>query len=157
MLGRTKLTKNICYSRNVDNITIIPLEQRHKFQIEGWGTPNALKTLLKLPEISLGHGTNSESWAAMLGDEVLAVGTITLNPQHVGYLDFLVKPSERRQGIGLLLVEGILRSPFARELGHLHARVEPENTAAQKILSKEGFSRVGTSEDGKIEFAYHSK
>lgn len=125
----------------MNDITVIPLRREHWSEIASWE--------------NLGIERDSDGWVAVLDGEILGVGVITSTPEHVAYLDFEVKRSARRQGVGAQLVEGILSSPYVKTLTHLKARVTPDNTAAQKILTRRGFSRVGTSPEGQLEFERH--
>ena len=96
-----------------------------------------------------------QGWAVLQDNEVLAIATVKLNKEHVGYLECMVKPSARRQGIGSQLVEHVLRQPSVETLVHLHAVVDRGNIAAQKTLDEQGFTRTGYADDGRIEFARH--
>lgn len=138
------------------DVAILPLRPDHLAQTETWtSSQNALKTLLKLPGESLAPGSGTYGWAAVEGSEVLAVALVRLTKEHVGYLECLVKPSARRQGIASKLVAHLLGEPMIESLVHLHAAVDPANIAARKTLEEQGFSRVGYTADGRLEFARH--
>lgn len=139
----------------MDSITVVPLSSEYRGQVEGWATASAVRTLLKSPEISLASDSNNQSWVAVVDGQAIGLGTISIDHKHVGYLDFMVKPSERRKGIGAALVNVILDSDFAKSLSHLNASVDHDNTAGQKILTRHGFSRIGINENGQLEFARH--
>ncbi len=141
-----------------DSLAIVPFDPRLASRIEAWASQTAVRALLKLPEVNLPVSQNSGlmAWVALRNDEPIALATVSLNDQHIAYLEVLVKPSERRQGVGGQIVEYILEQPAVKELTRLHALVEQDNVAAQKILNQAGFSRIGYSaEDGRLEFAKH--
>jgi N-acetylglutamate synthase-like GNAT family acetyltransferase len=112
------------------------------------------KTLLKLPKAPA-VTPDSFGWAAVRDGKVLAVVTIRFNKEHVAYMNCMVKPTDSGHGIGTQIVDYALKQPSVEELVHLHALVEQDKIAAQKILEDKGFSRVGYGSDGKIEFARH--
>jgi ribosomal protein S18 acetylase RimI-like enzyme len=140
-----------------DDIKIIPAGRQQLSQVEAWSARNdAVKTLLKTPrDPSTGLSSSSWHWAALLKDEVVAVATVELNKEHVGYISCIVKPGYQRRGIGSHLFEYALSQPEVKDLMHLHAVVEPANVAARKVLNSHGFSRVGYDDAGRIEFARH--
>lgn len=140
-----------------DDLIMVPAEGRHLSQIEAWTARNdAVKTLLKTPrDPSARPGQSSWHWVALIGEEVVAIATVELNKEHVGYINCIVKPGRQRQGIGSRLFEYALSRPEVRDLIHLHAAVDPSNIAARKVLNKSGFSRVGYDSNGRIEFARH--
>jgi len=138
------------------DITIVDLRPEHLAQVDRWASSqNATKSLLKLPGASLSPTSDMQGWAVLQANEVLAIATVKLNKEHVGYLECMVKPSARRQGLGSQLVEHVLHQPSVETLIHLHAAVDRTNIAAQKTLDDQGFSRTGYSADGRIEFARH--
>lgn len=139
------------------DIVIVPAKPQQLSQVETWVVrDDAAKTLLKTPrDPSTGTARSTWHWAALLGDEVVAVATVELNKEHVGYINCIVKPGHQRQGIGSRLFEYALNQPEVKDLIHLHAAVESSNVAARKVLNNYGFSRVGYDSDGRIEFARH--
>jgi ribosomal protein S18 acetylase RimI-like enzyme len=141
-----------------DDIEIMPASDQQLSQVEAWTVrDDAAKTLLKTPrDPSSGLGRSSWHWVALRGDEVVAVSTMKLNKEHVGYINCIVKPGNQRQGIGSRLFEYALTRPEVKDLIHLHATVEASNAAARKVLNSYGFSRVGYDSDGRIEFARHT-
>lgn len=138
-----------------DSIAIVPTEQRHLAQIEAWSGQNALKTLLKLPEMPLPGGRLDYSWVALYNDEPVAIAGVRFDEEQVGFLEITVKPTELRQGIGAQLATFVLQQPSVQAVRKLHALVDFANTAAQKILSHEGFSPIGYAADGRLEFERH--
>ncbi len=141
-----------------DDFNIVVASPRHLSLVETWaGRNEATHTLLKTPR-DPSHGTSSgQYWAALNGQEVVAIASIELNSEHVGYVNCVVKPGYLRQGIGSRMIEYVLSQPSVKNLAHLHAVVDPTNIAAQKILNKDGFSRVGNDENGNLEFARHAQ
>ena len=140
----------------MQDISIMPLEPAHLTQVGNWATHDAAKTLLKIPGAPAVSATsNSHGWAAVRNQEVLAIATVELNKERVGYLSCTVKPTEARQGIGTQLIDYVLKQPAIEGLVHLHALVDQNNSGAQKILETQGFSRVGYGVDNRLEFARH--
>lgn len=141
------------------DIVIEPATEQQLSSMESWAVHNdSAKVLFKSSRTpSVGAGKASWHWAALSGDEVVAIATLELTKEHVGYITCVVKPGRTRQGIGSRLFEFTLARPEAKELSHLHAAVDQLNTPAQKILERHGFSRVGFDSDGRIEFARHSR
>jgi ribosomal protein S18 acetylase RimI-like enzyme len=141
----------------MQDIDIVPLQAAHLAQAGHWAERNtAIRTLLKLPRDSLRAGSGAQGWSALSGDETVAIAIVTLNPEHVGYLDCIVKPGAGRQGIGTQLMEYVLSQPFVKELIHLHAIIDPANTPAFKVLEGFGFTRTGYNQNGYVELARHS-
>jgi ribosomal protein S18 acetylase RimI-like enzyme len=139
-----------------DDVTIVDLQPIHLAQVESWvSSQSASKALLKLPSIDSLDQPEVSGWTAVRGHEVLAIATIELNKEHVGYLECRVKPSERRHGIASQLIDYVLRQPSTKALIHLHAVVDPSNITAQKTLDTQGFTRTGYAADGRMEFARH--
>lgn len=137
----------------MDDLQIVIADAHHLRQVEAWADQDASKILLEQSgTTALQHGS---AWVVLVHGEPVAVATIQLDNEHVGYLDFGVKPNERRQGIGARLVAYVLQQPQVRVLHRLHALIEPQNTAAQKIVTRQGFSNVGYAPDGRLEFAKH--
>lgn len=136
------------------DVTIVPLKNEHLAQVESWASgQSAAKALLKLPVPSLSPTSDTFGWAAMDDGQVLAIATITLNKEHIGYLECRVKPSDGRQGIGSQIVEYVLSQPEVKTLIHLRAAIEMSNISAQKTLDEQGFFRRGYTADGRIEFS----
>lgn len=139
------------------DIKIVPADERQLSHVESWAVRNdSARVLLKSPRTpSTGLGRSSWHWVALKGDEVVAVSTLELNKEHVGYITCVVKPGHQRQGIGSKLFEFTLSQPEAKDLIHLRAAIDQSNTPAQKILNRYGFSRVGYDANGRIEFSRH--
>lgn len=141
----------------MDDVDIVTAKPHHLSQVEAWAVRNhAAHTLLKTPQNPSHGAPKGQYWAALKGDEVVAIAAVELNKEHVGYIKCVVNPSYLRQGIGSRMIEYALAQPSVKSLAHLHATVEQSNVAAQKILNKNGFSRVGYDADGRLEFARHA-
>lgn len=137
----------------MDEVTIKPLRLEDLAQADGWPRGSA-QTLLKLPSQSVSGG-NLIGWAATSDNQVLGVCYVTFDQNQVGYLEVRVKPNQLRQGIGTSLTSYVVTQPQVEAINHLHALVELNNIAAQKILDQHKFSRIGYSPDGRIEYARH--
>lgn len=137
------------------DLKIVPLTQKHLAQLEGWSSSqNADDTLFKLPVPSLAPTSDTFGWAALDNKgKVMAVATVQLNKEHIGYLECRVRPTERRHGIGSQIVEYVLGQPRVEGLIHLRAAIDMSNVSAQKTLDEHGFYRRGYTSDGRIEFS----
>jgi predicted acetyltransferase len=143
--------------KDANNIKILPLEQKYLAQIEKWPSRHfAANTLLKKPVEPSGHQPGNYGWVSVGDDEVLAIVTLKLNKEHVGYINCIVKPGNKRQGIGTKIFEYALSQPEAKDLVHLHASVDPGNIPARQVLREQGFTLVGNDPDGNLEFAKHT-
>ncbi|MBI1857059.1 GNAT family N-acetyltransferase [Candidatus Saccharibacteria bacterium] len=140
----------------MDTITIKKLEPSHLSQISEWFNTDAASTLFKVPQLSsfdFGYlGSRFQGWVALDGDNIVAVVTIDVDEQNDGYLDFAVKPSERRQGIGDYVVANILKDPFVNNLGKLSASTTSDNSAAQRTLINNNFLKTGYTPEGYLKF-----
>jgi len=137
----------------MEDIRIVPLGHDHLAQADGWPR-NSGQTLLKLPS-SAASGADLTGWSALSGDQLVGLVFVTFSQTKVGYLEVRVKPTAARQGIGLKLTDYALSQPPVQAINHLHALVDLDNVAAQKILDQHKFSRIGYSPDGRIEYARH--
>ena len=137
-------------------ITIVPLDHRHIAQVQKWPSRHfAANTLLKNPVESTGHTPDNFGWAAIRDDEVLAISTVKLNKEHVGYINCIVKPGRQHAGVGTKIFEYTLDQPQVMELIHLHAAIDPGNTAARQVLREHGFTMIGNDHQGYLEYAKH--
>lgn len=140
----------------MEDAKIVLLTHKHIAQVEKWPSQYAAaNTLLKTPMETGGQRPNSYGWAVVRGEEVLAIATVKLNKEHVGYLNCIVKPANKHKGIGTFLVEYVLRQPVIDGLAHLHAVVDTGNTSARQILKEQGFTLIGNNEEGYLEYAKH--
>jgi L-amino acid N-acyltransferase YncA len=110
---------------------------------------------LKNPVATAGRSPDNFGWAAIMDDEVIAIATVTLSREHVGYLNCIVKPGRKHAGVGTDIFEYTLRQPRVKELIHLHAAIDPSNTAARQVLKEHGFTVVGNDDQGYLEYAKH--
>ena len=134
---------------------IVQLKQKHLAQSDNWIPQDVSKILLKKPNTTLQHTDDPLSWAGVINDEVLCIASVSLNKDHVGFLECIVKPNMSNQGIGTQMIEYVLRQRAVDALIHLHTLVAQDNIGAQKILEKQGFTRIGFGADNQIEFARH--
>jgi RimJ/RimL family protein N-acetyltransferase len=140
----------------MQDILITDLKPVHLAQAEDWASRNAaVKTLMKSSEISSAAISDTHSWVALHGEEAVAIVTVKLNKEHVGYINCVVKPTFKRKGIGTNIMKYAMKQPFVTNLVHLHAAIDPNNIPALKVLDSLGFSRSGYNEDGYIELARH--
>jgi|SRR5665213_2395 len=137
----------------MSDVSIVPLEPEHFSQVETWAQRDVAKTLLKVSEAST--SPDDFGWAAVRDQEVLAIATIRFSEEHVAYLNCMVKPTETGHGIGTQIIDYTLQQPAIESLVHLHALIDQDYIAGQKILEAQGFSRVGYGPDAKLEFARH--
>jgi RimJ/RimL family protein N-acetyltransferase len=138
------------------DVVITALKSEHLAQVEHWASRNAaVKTLLKLPGTTHEATSDAHGWVALDGGETIAIVTVNLNKEHVGYINCVVKPTAKRQGIGTQIMEYVLGQPFVADLVHLHAVIDPANTPALKVLDGLGFSRTGYDANGYVELARH--
>ena len=136
-------------------VDIVPLKPEHLAEAEGWSSgQNAAKALFKLPGASMKPTSDTHGWAAVNPNgKALAIAIVKLNEEHVGYLECMVKPSERRHGIGSDIVKYVLEQPEIKGLIHFRAAIDFDNISAQKTLEEKGFFRRGYTADGRIEFS----
>jgi RimJ/RimL family protein N-acetyltransferase len=138
------------------DLVITALEPQHLAQAEHWASRNAAtKTLLKLPGAAPESTANSRGWVALDGNEMVAIVTVKLNKEHVGYINCIVKLTAKRQGIGTAIMEYAMAQPFVSDLIHLHAVIDPANTPALKVLDSLGFTRTGYDANGYVELGKH--
>lgn len=142
--------------KGTGNIRIVPLEQKHIAQVEKWPSRHsAVNTLLKTPLESNARPENF-GWAALDGQEVVAIVTLKINKEHVGYINCIVKPANKRQGIGTMIFEHALNQPEIKKLVHLHAVIDSGNISARQILAEHNFTLIGNDAYGNLEFAKHT-
>ncbi len=142
--------------KNVKGAEIVLLEHKHLAQVEKWPSRHAtVNTLLKQPTESPARHPDYHGWALVRDKEVLAIATIKINKEHVGYINCIVNPGNKRQGIGTMLIGYVLEQPPAQDLVHLHAVIDSDNTAARQVLKKYGFTMIGNDANGYLEYAKH--
>jgi predicted acetyltransferase len=122
--------------------------------MRAWAAEEPGRMLLKLPEIRT-SGNEPIGWVMLRNEMPVALATLELDGASSGHIDILVKPSERRRGYGTKLLERVLQEHHIKTLHIVRASAELDNTAAQKVLTNAGFSRVGYAADGRIEFEKH--
>ena len=81
------------------DIVISELKAEHLADAEHWASHNsAVKTLLKLPGATHDTTSDTRSWVALDGSETVAIATVKLNKEHVGYINCIVKTDGRTPG-----------------------------------------------------------
>ena len=82
-------------------------------------------------------------FVAVDGDEVLGYGGMwhVVNEGHI--TNIAVNPAQRRNGVGSLLLEEMIRIAVEKEMIGLTLEVRVGNEAAQKLYSKYGFKPEG--------------
>lgn len=113
---------------------------------------DSANTLLGAYQNYLRDRRGTLAWQVIRGNEAVAVVTIDIDGSNVGHINLAVMPSARRQGVGSQAIAKVVVTEDVKELRSLRASVSISNTAAQKILIKNGFSRLGNSPDGNLEF-----
>lgn len=142
----------------MQDLVITALKPEHVAQVERWASRNAaVKTLLKLPGTTHEATSNAQGWVALDGGEAVAIVTVKLNKEHVGYINCIVKHTAKRQGVGTQIMKYALEQPFVADLVHLHAVIDSANTPALKVLDSLGFSRTGYDSNGYVELARHKR
>lgn len=76
---------------------------------------------------------------------------LELNNDNSASIAFGVKPEFRGQGFGKKIIQELVTLPNLQGIKKLHAGVEPDNAASQKVLLANGFTKI-SEEDGIIEF-----
>ena len=87
-------------------------------------------------------------WTGSIAGDTVAVALYYQDETRRGFLDLAVRPSERRHGIGAEMTERILEEEALKNSPTVQVDVEPENTAAQKILHGAGFVHTGHNSEG---------
>lgn len=76
---------------------------------------------------------------------------LELNNDNSASIAFGVKPELRGQGLGKMIINEVTALSNLQGIKKIHAGVEPENVASQRVLQANGFVRM-SEEDGIIEF-----
>src|SRR3990167_459665 len=108
-------------------VAIVPITTEYQAQIEAWAGDDAGSALFKQSNSQLLIGQDSHSWVAVRNNEPVGAATITPNANGLNFMYVIVKPSERRRGIGARLVDAVLEDPYAKSLTRLHSLVDPAN------------------------------
>lgn len=75
---------------------------------------------------------------------------LELYDDHSASIAFGVKPELRGKGLGKKIIQEVMNLPSLKTITQIHAGVEPDNIASQKVLLSNGFRK--TTEEGIIEF-----
>lgn len=76
---------------------------------------------------------------------------LELYDDHSASIAFGVKPEARGQGLGKMIIKDVMALPSLYGVKKLHAGVELENIASQKVLLSSGFTKL-SEQDGIIEY-----
>ena len=129
------------------------LETKHLEEYGSWLDHRATTNLLlKQSNYQDLDSPETQAWAGSIAGEVVAVALLYLDEARHGHLDFAVKPSERRHGIGAEMMTQVLADPVVKDLINIQVVVEPENIAGQKIARKTGFVLTGSNPEGFLVF-----
>ena len=134
----------------------IELEEADKFDIaryQNWLEEGASSGLLLGSSVDHVKGGTPSAWLAKIDGVIVATVTIVQEDQH-SYISLGVDPSKRRQGIGSRTLSQLLLESSVMQIRSLHARVSTSNTGAQKMLIKNGFSKLGYTQEGRLDFEY---
>lgn len=86
-----------------------------------------------------------------LQSQPVAFLDLELFDDHSASIAFAVKPEYRGRGYGKRIVHESMTLPTFRGITKVHAGVETDNIASQKVLLANGFAKSG-EENGIIEF-----
>jgi ribosomal protein S18 acetylase RimI-like enzyme len=136
------------------SLTLVPLEPKHLEKADAWFDDKKSRLLFKQPGTpsTTDYAGRPLAWAALEGDNAVGAAIITIDQQQMGWLNFAVEPAARRRGVGVSLVSLVLQEPSVRALRKLRVLADPANTGGQKVLEHNGFSRIGYSAEGEVEF-----
>ena len=137
----------------MQDLQIKPISSVGLAEYEPWfDNRSASDILFKQPGHSTVAGRDLQAWSGVKDGEVVGVVIFHIDADNQGHLDFAVKPSERRKGIGYSMVALVTNEPTVRKVSKIHVSVGPENTAGQKILESKGFAHAGTTPEGYFNF-----
>lgn len=91
-------------------------------------------------------------WAARQNNQLVGVVSMSVDEDRIGHLDMIVKPDERRQGIGTSMLEKTLLLPEVKETSWLRFTTKHGNVAAKGVLRENGFHERFVSEEGGLVF-----
>lgn len=134
------------------DLRIEPLDIKQLSFYEGWFDQATVDMLLKQTKHLGLVNKDTHAWRGSVDGEVVTVALLSITEVYHGHLDFAVKPSERRHGIGAEMMSRMLVEPLVKKLSSLQVAVEPENTAGQKVLHNASFVQTGYSPEGLLEF-----
>jgi len=136
----------------MNNLQVETQDAKYLERYENWFDRATTNILLKETRHLGLSSQDTQLWTGSIDGEVIAVALFYIDEMHDGHLDFAVKPSERRQGIGTELMSRVLAEPLLKNSSKIQVEVATENTAGQKILQKNGFVRIGYTPEGLLEF-----
>ena len=117
---------------------LLPGDQLQLVDLYAGATGPSLDFLITLQQ----HPTGC-CW--LLRQEACVVGAswFTYVKGEAELIDFVIAPSQRRQGLGLILLKGCLRRLRADSIASCHLEVRRSNCAAIGLYQKAGFVIVG--------------
>lgn len=92
-------------------------------------------------------------WKTVWRGEVIAIAKVAVD-KNIGYLNIATRSDMRRRGIGSNTIAALLNQPEIKQLRELRSRAQSSNTAAQRTLMKNGFSKLGFSPEGLVEYSH---
>lgn len=137
------------------SITLEPIRPEEFNRYSDWFNEGASDFLSGASESltsMFGESARPLAWRLALDNETLALVTISVSSSNVGRLNLVVDPRVRRRGVGSTVVREVIKQPEVKKLRGLEGEVASSNVAAQKILIKNGFAKVGYSTEGSIKF-----
>ena len=82
-------------------------------------------------------------WLLRQETSVVGASWFTCVKEEAELIDFVISPSRRQQGLGLILLEGSLQRLRADSIARCHLEVRRSNCAAIGLYQKAGFVIVG--------------
>lgn len=137
----------------MQDLHVEPLDVKYLADYETWLAHRAATDILfKQSEHQELDGQGTQAWVGSIAGEAVAVAVFSLDEMHHGQLNFGVKPSERRQGIGAEMITRVLAYPIVNDSLNVQVVLEPENTSGQKIARRAGFVLTGYTPEGLLAF-----
>lgn len=135
------------------DLQVKSLDTKYVADYESWFDSRASTNILFKESKHSGLASPySHAWTGSLDGEIVAVAILSVDEMRHNHLEFAVKPSERRQGIGSEMMSQVIAEPVITDALYTQVAVDPGNTAGQKILRHGGFAQTGYNPDGLLEF-----
>lgn len=139
------------YNNYMDQLFIQPIDGYALSRFEGL-LRSSTSGLLFGSTVFSTSPSQIQAWQILRRDEPIAVITVTNGGQGVGYVNLAVKQEARRQGVGTQALAALFDEPAIKHFRYLRSAVESGNIGAQKLLTKNGFTRKGHNAQGYLEF-----
>ncbi|MGH7240446.1 MAG: GNAT family N-acetyltransferase [Candidatus Saccharimonadales bacterium] len=136
-------------------ITLEPIRPDEFHRYSDWFNESASDFLSGAPESlasNFGDAAESLAWKLVLGNETLALVTISVDYSNIGKLNLVVDPRVRRRGVGSAAIKLVIARPEVQSLRGLVGEVSASNIGARKIFIKNGFAKAGYTQKGNLEF-----